>query len=120
MLQQDADRGMAIAFMPGDGEHVPVDRPAAAPGAILHGVGEEAVRVSDVAVAADLAAGGPGRALAWPVAEAAAEIGEQYAASLALDQAISSARTRQALGWTPARPTLVEDLSQGSYVRPAR
>jgi nucleoside-diphosphate-sugar epimerase len=88
----------------------------AEPGAILHGVGEEGVRVSDVAVAADLAAGGSGRAEPWPVAEAGNEIGAQYAAWLALDQVISSARTRAALDWRPNRPTLVEDLTKGSYV----
>jgi nucleoside-diphosphate-sugar epimerase len=88
----------------------------AEPGAILHGVGEEAVQVSDVAVAADLAAGGSGRAEPWPVAEAGEQIGAQYAAWLALDQVISSARTRAALDWRPSRPTLVNDLTNGSYV----
>lgn len=89
----------------------------AQPGAILHGVGEEAVPVADIAAAADRAAGGSGRAEAWSMAEAAAEIGEQYATWLALDQAISSAWTRESLGWKPTRPTLVQDLSEGSYVR---
>lgn len=86
-------------------------------GAVLHGVGDEAVEVSSIAAAADLAAGGTGRAEAWPVASAAEVLGEQYARWLALDQAISSTRTRAELGWRPSRPTIVEDLTTGSYVR---
>lgn len=85
-------------------------------GVVLHGVAEEAVEVSSIAAAADLAAGGTGRAEAWPVAAAAEELGEQYARWLALDQAFSSTRTRAELGWRPSRPTIVEDLTTGSYV----
>lgn len=81
----------------------------ASPGAILHGVGET-VLSSDVAAAADRAAGGAGRAEAWPVAAAAVELGERYAANLALDQVLSSERTRAALDWRPRRPGLVADL----------
>ncbi|TCC49253.1 NAD-dependent epimerase/dehydratase family protein [Kribbella pittospori] len=84
-------------------------------GAVLHGVGEEAVEVSAIAAAADVAAGGIGRAEAWPVASAAQELGEQYARWLALDQAFSSTRTRAELDWRPSRPTIVEDLTTGSY-----
>jgi nucleoside-diphosphate-sugar epimerase len=86
-------------------------------GAVLHGVAEEAVEVSAIAAAADLAAGGSGRAEAWPVASAAEELGEQYARWLALDQAFSSTRTRAVVGWQPSRPTIVEDLTTGSYLR---
>ncbi|MFI6826310.1 NAD-dependent epimerase/dehydratase family protein [Kribbella sp. NPDC050241] len=86
-------------------------------GAVLHGVSDEAVEVSAIAAAADLAAGGTGRAEAWPVASAAEALGEQYARWLALDQAISSTRTRAELGWRPSRPAIVEDLTGGSYVR---
>ncbi|MFU8854413.1 NAD-dependent epimerase/dehydratase family protein [Micromonospora sp. SL1-18] len=87
----------------------------AEPGAILHGVGEEGVPVADIAAAADIAAGGTGRTQPWPVTDAAAEIGEQYARWLALDQVISSTRTRETLDWRPGRPSLVEDIAAGSY-----
>ncbi|HEU4946375.1 MAG TPA: NAD-dependent epimerase/dehydratase family protein [Kribbella sp.] len=84
----------------------------AEPGAILHGIGDGAVRVSEIAAAADKAAGGTGRAEAWPVEEAAIELGEQYAGSLALDQAFSSVRTRMALDWHPKRPGIKDELLQ--------
>jgi nucleoside-diphosphate-sugar epimerase len=82
----------------------------AEPGAVLHGIGET-VLSSDVAAAADRAAGGPGRAEAWPVEAAAVELGERYAANLALDQVLSSTRTRSLMDWRPHRPGLVDDLS---------
>jgi len=82
----------------------------ASPGAILHGVGET-VLSSDVAAAADRAAGGSGRAEAWPVEAAAVELGERYAANLALDQVLSSTRTRSSMDWQPRRPGLVADLT---------
>jgi nucleoside-diphosphate-sugar epimerase len=82
----------------------------AEPGAILHGVGAT-VLSSNVAAAADRAAGGSGRAEAWPVEAAAAELGERYAANLALDQVLDSERTRESLGWRPHRPGVVEDLA---------
>jgi len=88
----------------------------AEPGTILHGVAEEGVPVVDIAAAADRAAGGVGRAQAWPVTDAAVELGDKYATSLALDQVFSSARTRAALGWQPERPALVDDLTVGSYL----
>jgi nucleoside-diphosphate-sugar epimerase len=82
----------------------------AEPGAVLHGVGET-VLSSDVAAAADRAAGGAGRAEAWPVEAAAVELGERYAANLALDQVLSSTRTRSSMDWHPHRPGLVADLT---------
>jgi nucleoside-diphosphate-sugar epimerase len=82
----------------------------AEPGAVLHGVGETVLSEA-VAAAADRAAGGSGRAEAWPVEAAAVELGERYAANLALDQVLSSARTRELLGWRPHRPGLVDDLA---------
>jgi nucleoside-diphosphate-sugar epimerase len=86
-------------------------------GGILHGAGEDGVRVGDIAAAADIAAGGPGRAEEWPVAEAATEIGARYAESLALDQVLSSTRTRDGLGWSPARPGIVQELTESAAYR---
>lgn len=84
----------------------------AEPGAILHGVGET-VLSSDVAAAADRAAGGAGRAEPWPVEEAATELGQRYAANLALDQVLSSTRTRALVGWQPHRPGIIEAIPSG-------
>ncbi|GAA3158919.1 NAD-dependent epimerase/dehydratase family protein [Planomonospora alba] len=85
-------------------------------GAVLHGVGEEAVPLSAVAEAAARAAGlGGTGAQAWPVEEAAGDLGPAFAEALALGQAVSAARTREALGWHPHRPGVVAELAEGSY-----
>ncbi|MBG0827812.1 NAD-dependent epimerase/dehydratase family protein [Planomonospora sp. ID67723] len=86
------------------------------PGAIYHGVGEEAVPLPAIAKAAAEAAGlGGAEAEAWPVEEAAGDFGPAFAEALALGQSVSAARTRKALDWTPSRPGLVADLAGGSY-----
>jgi nucleoside-diphosphate-sugar epimerase len=83
-------------------------------GTVLHGVAEPAVSVADLAVAADVAAGGSGTATAWPVGDAAKTLGEPFAEALALDQRIRAPRAAE-LGWNPAGPTAVEDVRAGSY-----
>jgi len=83
-------------------------------GDILHAVAEEAVSVRDVAVAADLATGGAGVAAAWPLVEASAALGTEFAQALATSQRVISARSRE-LGWAPKRPGLVNDVAVGSY-----
>ncbi len=40
-------------------------------------------------------------------------LGAKFADALLLDQAASSAKAQKALGWTPTRPTLVEELAAG-------
>ena len=40
-------------------------------------------------------------------------LGAKFADALLLDQAASSAKAQKALGWTPIRPTLVEELAAG-------
>lgn len=81
----------------------------AEPGSVLHGVAEPAVPVKELAVAADLAAGGSGRADAWPEQEAAAVLGGPFAAALALDQEVTAGAART-LGWTPSGPDAVTDV----------
>ena len=83
-------------------------------GAVLHGVAEPAVPVKELAAAADVAAGGSGRAESWPEEEAAVQLGAAFAAALALDQEVT-ATASTALGWTPSRPDAVTDLREGSY-----
>jgi nucleoside-diphosphate-sugar epimerase len=89
----------------------------AGPGGVVHGAGEEGVRVGDIAAAADVAAGGPGRAEEWPVAEAGAVIGAGYAASLAMDQVLACGRAQAEYGWHPTRPGIVGDLAEGDSYR---
>ncbi|MEV0237802.1 NAD-dependent epimerase/dehydratase family protein [Nonomuraea sp. NPDC050786] len=83
--------------------------------AVYHAVSEEAVPVTAVAEAAARSAGVKETAEPWPVDEAAQELGAGFADALALSQRVSAARTRQALGWRPARPGIVADLVEGSY-----
>jgi nucleoside-diphosphate-sugar epimerase len=83
-------------------------------GVVLHGVAEPAVPVKELAVAADLAAGGVGRAEAWPVADAASVLGAPFAAALALNQEVLSPVAKD-MGWTPRRMNALTDLRSGSY-----
>jgi nucleoside-diphosphate-sugar epimerase len=78
-------------------------------GARYHAVGEEGVRLRDIAQAI-------GRGLKVPVVsispeEAGAHFGF-FAMFAGLDLAASSAQTRQRLGWRPTGPGLIADLEQ--------
>lgn len=84
-------------------------------GGILHGIALEAVPAAALAAAADLAAGGIGRAEPWPVEQAAQTLGLPFAQALALDQTVSGARATAELGWRPSRPYVTTDLASGSY-----
>lgn len=86
---------------------------------ILHGVAEPGVPARDLATAAAVAAGLPPTATPWAAREAAAVLGADFAAALALEQQVDAARTRFALGWHPSRPTAVTEIARGSYTRPA-
>ncbi|SDQ38685.1 Nucleoside-diphosphate-sugar epimerase [Curtobacterium sp. UNCCL20] len=44
-------------------------------------------------------------------------LGAEYADALLMHQEASGAHARAAYGWNPTRPSLVEDLADGSYVR---
>lgn len=83
-------------------------------GAVLHGVAEPAVRTAGLAMAADLAAGGSGRAAAWSRTDAADTLGSALVEALALHQVVTAPAAR-ALGWTPRGPDAVADVRDGSY-----
>jgi hypothetical protein len=42
-------------------------------------------------------------------------LGEYFAEVLLLDQATDAAKARAELGWSPSRPGLVDEFSNGSY-----
>ncbi|MFD9406529.1 SgcJ/EcaC family oxidoreductase [Streptomyces sp. NPDC059989] len=84
-------------------------------GTVWHGVGEPAVAVRDLARAAGRAAGVLAAPHAVPVEQAAEDFGPLFADALALDQSVSGAAARTALGWRPARPGAVAELVSGSY-----
>lgn len=83
-------------------------------GTVLHAVTEPSVPVVEISRAADVAAGGEGRAVPWHLEEAEVALGPAFAQALALGQHVSAARARS-LGWRPARPGLLDDLRRGSY-----
>ncbi|MFJ8623832.1 NAD-dependent epimerase/dehydratase family protein [Kitasatospora sp. NPDC093550] len=83
----------------------------AEPGSVLHGVAHEAVPVAALAAAADLAAGGTGRAEPWAVEQAAEAVGVPFAEALALHQVVSGRRAVTELGWNPTRPHPLTDLT---------
>lgn len=79
---------------------------------VLHAVSEEGVSTRAIAEAI-------GRGLDVPVTAVAPEDAAAHfgwiAGFFALDLPTSSAQTQELLGWTPAGPTLLEDLGTGSY-----
>lgn len=83
-------------------------------GSRLHGVGEEAIRVRDIAEAI-------GRGLDVPVKSIAPEeVGNHFGflgAFFSLDCPASSAVTQALLGWRPTQPGLIADLNQGNYLQ---
>ncbi|MFD8795299.1 SgcJ/EcaC family oxidoreductase [Streptomyces vinaceus] len=85
-------------------------------GTLWHGVGESAVPVRDLARAAGRAAGVLAAPHAIPAEQAAQAFGTLFADALALDQSISGAAARAALGWNPDRPGAVAELASGSYL----
>lgn len=78
-------------------------------GSVLNAVGEEGVRVRDIAEAI-------GRHLGIPAEpRPAPEFGMPLGALLSGDMPASSALTQQLLGWTPTHPGLLEDIELGHY-----
>lgn len=82
-------------------------------GTVLHGVAHEAVPVAALATAADVAAGGRGRAEPWPAEHAAEVLGAPFAEALGLNQVVSGQRAVTDLGWQPTRPYVLTELTEG-------
>jgi nucleoside-diphosphate-sugar epimerase len=70
--------------------------------------------VAELTEAAAAAVGAPG-AVPGSDDEAKARLGDYFAEVLLLDQAHAATRARVELGWSPSRPTLVEEFRNGSY-----
>ncbi len=81
-------------------------------GSVLHAAAEEGVVFRDLAVAI-------GRQVGVPAASVAPGDALEHFGYLGLfaglDSPVSSARTRELLGWAPTGPTLLEDLDAGHY-----
>ena len=115
-LLTDAARRSGIVGYPGDGEQrwsAVHARDAAAlfrlalesapGGTAWHAVADEGDRVLDIATVV-------GRRLGLPVQSVPDETFGPFGPIFAMDQPSSSAHTRQALGWEPTHPSLLEDL----------
>lgn len=83
-----------------------------AAGTRLHGVGEEGVAFRDIAQTIGAGVGVPVRSLAPE--EALGHFGF-LGAFAGMDRSVSSAITRQTLGWSPEQPGLLADLREGGY-----
>ncbi|HST57798.1 MAG TPA: NAD-dependent epimerase/dehydratase family protein [Longimicrobium sp.] len=82
---------------------------AAPTGTVLNAAGPS-LPAREVAEAAARATGA--RAEPWPLDDARARLG-LYADALALDQQVSAERAR-GLGWTPSRPSVLDELARAS------
>jgi nucleoside-diphosphate-sugar epimerase len=88
-------------------------------GTLLHGSNGPSFKVREIALAASEAAGVPGQIISQPLEEARKTLG-LFADALALDQQVSGDRARQLLGWHPSRPSILKELSHGSYAAKTR
>jgi nucleoside-diphosphate-sugar epimerase len=70
--------------------------------------------VAAVTEAAAVAVGAPG-AVPGSDDEARARLGDAFAEVLLHDQGTVAAKVRSELGWSPSRPSLVDEFRQGSY-----
>ncbi|QWS33276.1 NAD-dependent epimerase/dehydratase family protein [Curtobacterium aetherium] len=117
-LLTEAARRSGIAGHPGDGEQrwpAVHARDAAAlfrlalesapAGTAWHAVAEEGDRVVDIATVV-------GRRLGLPVQSVPDDTFGPFGPIFAMDQPASSAITREALGWEPTHPSLLEDLEE--------
>lgn len=81
-------------------------------GTVLHGVGEEGIRVRDIAEAI---ADGLGVPAASTSPEVLVERSGFIGAVFAMDIPASNTLTRQRFGWQPTHPGLLDDLAAGHY-----
>jgi nucleoside-diphosphate-sugar epimerase len=70
--------------------------------------------VTELTEAAAVAVGAPG-AVPGSDDEARARLGDYFAEVLLLDQGTYAAKARDALGWNPTHPGLVDEFRHGSY-----
>ena len=86
-------------------------------GSVLHGAGESAITFETIAHLI-------GRMLHIPTVSLTPEQAVPhfqnpfFARAFAIDGPVSSAHTRRLLGWTPAHPTLLQDMEAGDYFAP--
>lgn len=87
----------------------------AAPGSIYNVAAEPAVSLRDLAAAIAEAAGVGGKTRSLTVEEAAPIFGPAAGLFAEANLMLSARRIREDLGWTPSAPTVLDDLTDGSY-----
>ncbi|NHC13043.1 NAD-dependent epimerase/dehydratase family protein [Motilibacter deserti] len=85
------------------------------PGAYYLGVSGQSPTVNEMLAAVARGAGLPGTVAPEDVEATRARLGAAFADALLLDQQASGAKARAELGWSPQRPSLLEELETGSY-----
>lgn len=81
-------------------------------GSRLHAAGDEGIPFREIAETIGKNLGVPAVSIAPQDADAHFGFLGQL---VQLDNPVSTARTRELLGWTPAHPGLIDDLNQGHY-----
>lgn len=84
-------------------------------GSLFIAADDQVMRLHEIAQLVSQAAGIPGQVQSWKLEEARAAMGA-FADALALDQQVSGAKAKQALNWQPQAPSLIHELTGGSYV----
>lgn len=85
-----------------------------APAGSLFNVASEDWDMKTVTEAVAVAAGFPGRTKSWTLEEAQ-QVWGPFAAPLAANGRLASEKIRKELGWTPKGPSVMEELTFGSY-----
>lgn len=108
----DGSNGWAAVNVADAGNFIALALERAPEGSLLHAVAEESVPTRMIAEAI-------GRSLGVATESIAPEDAQDYFGFLggffSIDLSATSAATRELLGWTPAAPTLVEDIDAGAY-----
>jgi nucleoside-diphosphate-sugar epimerase len=87
---------------------------SAEPGSYYLGVNGQNPTVREIGEAGSRGTGGDGRVVGSSGPDTEARLGP-LAAALDLDQQATGAKARRELGWQPTGPSLLEELSSGSY-----
>lgn len=87
----------------------------AEPGSLFIAADDQVMQLQEIAEWGSRAAGISGRVQSWQLEEARAAMGV-LADALALDQQATGAKAKQVLHWQPQAPSLIDELTGGSYV----
>jgi nucleoside-diphosphate-sugar epimerase len=84
-------------------------------GSIFIAADDQVMQLGEIAQLVSYAVGIPAQVKSWQLDEARTAMGA-FADALVLDQHVSGAKAKQILNWQPQAPSLVDELTRGSYV----